>query len=109
MGQPVTVIEKPSSYPGVVRFETNRPLTGTGHEIYRSEADVEVATDTPSSRVAGALFAHGGVSAVSVNANVISVHLATTDATDGLKEVVEELFIHYREGVEVVQPEGFGD
>jgi hypothetical protein len=35
MGQPVTVIEKPSSVSGVVRFETNRPLTGMGHEIYR--------------------------------------------------------------------------
>jgi hypothetical protein len=109
MGQPVTVIEKPSSHPGVVRFETNRPLTGTGHEVFRSSADVENARDTPASRVAAALFAHGGVSAVHVNANVISVHLDTVNATEGLKEVVEELFIYYGEGVEVVQPEGFGD
>ena len=36
MGQPVTVIEKPSSHPGVVRYETNRALTGMGHEVYRS-------------------------------------------------------------------------
>ncbi len=33
MGQPVTVIEKPSSHPGVVRYETNRVLTGMGHDL----------------------------------------------------------------------------
>ena len=32
MGQPVTVIEKPSSRAGIVRFETNRVLTGMGHD-----------------------------------------------------------------------------
>ena len=35
MGQPITVVEKPSSTPGVARFETNRSLTGMGHERYR--------------------------------------------------------------------------
>ena len=35
MGQPITVIEKASQRHGVVRFETNRVLTGTGHERYR--------------------------------------------------------------------------
>lgn len=109
MGQPVTVIEKHSSHPGVVRFETNRPLTGTGHEIYRSQADVEAARDKPATRVAAALFANGGVSAVQVNGNVISVHLERAAAAEGLKEIIEELFTYYREGVEVVQPEGFGD
>ena len=109
MGQPVTVIEKHSIYPGVIRFETNRPLTGTGHEMYGSTADVEAAPDKPSSRVAGALLAHGGVASVHVNANVITVHLDPAGSADGLKELVEEMFIYYRVGVEVVMPEGFGD
>ena len=34
MGQPINVVEKPSSTPGVARFETNRSLTGMGHERY---------------------------------------------------------------------------
>jgi hypothetical protein len=109
MGQPVTVIEKPSSYPGVVRFETNRPLTGMGHETFRSPADVDAAPDKPATRVAAALFAHGGVNGVHLNGNVITVHLDHVASAAGLKEVVEELFTFYREGVEVVMPEGVGD
>lgn len=109
MGQPVTVIEKHSAHPGVVRFETNRPLTGMGHEIYRSAADVEAAPDKPASRIAGALLASGGVDAVHVGGNVITVHLDRADSVTGLKEIVEDLFTYYREGVEVVMPEGVGD
>jgi hypothetical protein len=109
MGQPVTVIEKPSSHPGVVRFETNRPLTGMGHETYRSLADTDAAPDKPSSRVARALLERRGVDGVHVNANVITVHLDRTDSATGLRELIEELFIFYREGVEVVMPEGVGD
>lgn len=105
MGQPVTVIEKPSSVSGVVRFETNRPLTGMGHEIYRS-ADDAVA-DRPADLVARTLFEVGGVESVHVNGNVITV--SVKGSPTGLKERLEELFIYYREGVEVVMPEGFGD
>ena len=36
MGQPVAVVHKPSSVPGVIRFEANRSLTGMGHERYPS-------------------------------------------------------------------------
>ena len=42
-----------------------------------------------------------------VNGNVITVSVSGGSA--GLKERLEELFIYYREGVEVVMPEGFGD
>ena len=99
MGQPVTVIQKASSYPDVVRFETNRALTGMGHESYRSIDDVKA--DRPPDRVARALFEHGGVAAVHINANVITVHLSRADGADGLKGVIEELYTYYREGVEV--------
>ena len=99
MGQPVTVIEKASPYPDVVRFETNRALTGMGHESYRSLDDVKA--DRPPDRIARALFEHGGVAAVHVNANVITVHLSRADGAVGLKQVIEEMYIYYREGVEV--------
>ena len=41
MGQPVAVQEKPSTTPGVVRFELNRTLSGQGHERFRSADKVE--------------------------------------------------------------------
>lgn len=98
MGQPVTVVQKPSLKPGVVRFEINRSLTGMGHERYRSTADA--TGDRPPDVLARHLFEHGGVAAVHVYSNVITVELAEGGATEGLKELIEELFIHYREGVQ---------
>ena len=50
MGQPITVTEKPTGRPGIVRFELNRTLTGMGHEHYASAAD---ATGRPAARPAG--------------------------------------------------------
>ena len=62
MGQPITVVEKPSSKPGIARFETNRSLTGMGHERYRSADDV--LADRPVDELARRLFATGGVRTV---------------------------------------------
>ncbi len=107
MGQPVTVIEKPSAHPGVVRFETNRVLTGMGQELFRSLDDAKA--DRPADRIARALFERGGVKAVHVNSNVITVHLDRSDAEPGIKEIIEDLYTYYREGVGVVVPEGVGD
>lgn len=103
MGQPVTVIESPSSIPGVLRFETNRPLTGMGLEVYRSLDDVHA--DRPADLVARTVLADGGVASVSIGSNIITVRLAHGDGA-GIAERLAELFIHYREGVEVVIPEG---
>ena len=47
MGQPVTVIEKPSSRGGVVRYEINRTLTGMGHERYVAGEDVTNGKPAP--------------------------------------------------------------
>lgn len=94
MGQPVTVIENPSSTPGIVRYETNRPLSGTGHEIYRSIDDVKA--NRPVDRVARSVFEWGDVESVHVNANVVTVHLGTTDSS-GLKETIEDVFLFYRD------------
>jgi hypothetical protein len=104
MGQPVTVIEKPSSRPGIIRFETNRVLTGTGHETYR--AGRPVVGRKWCDELARRLFDHGGVEAVHMNASVITVHLEAGASPAGLREVVQTMFIYYRPGVEVVIPEG---
>ncbi len=99
MGQPVTVIEKPTGTPGVVRFEINRTLSGMGHDLYRSVADA--VGDSPTARLARTLLEHGGVESVHLYANIITVHLAQGATSAGLKELIEGLYIFYREGVEV--------
>jgi Scaffold protein Nfu/NifU N terminal len=104
MGQPVTVIEKSSSVPGVVRFEINRSITGMGIEYFASPESV--VADRPVDELARRLFEHNGVTSVTVNSNMITVQMASGSSTIGLKGVIEELFLYYREGVEVVVPEG---
>jgi hypothetical protein len=95
VGQPITVIEKKSSLPGVVRFEANRSLTGMGHERYRSRADAIGVR--PPDELARRLFDSGAVDGVHVYSNVVTVDLTKGSTADGLREIVEELFLFYRE------------
>jgi hypothetical protein len=104
MGQPVTVLEKPSIRPGVVRYEINRSITGMGHETFRRPEDAQ--GDGPAARLARALFERGGVEAVHIYGNVITVYLADGSPPAGIKELIGDLFLYYREGVEVAVPEG---
>ena len=97
MGQPVTVIEKPSSRAGVVRFETNRVLTGMGHERYTSID--QAVDDRPSDVLARRLFDRGGIKAVHMNGSVVTVELDKADAS-GIKEIIEGLYTYYLPGVE---------
>ena len=106
MGQPVTVIAKPSSRPGVVRFEINRTLTGMGHERYRSDRPVE--GDRPPDVLARRLFERGGIESVHINSNVITVDLAKGSDAEGIAEIIGDLYTYYRPGVEVPSPESFG-
>jgi hypothetical protein len=99
MGQPVTVIEKHARRGGLVRYELNRSLTGTGHETYR--ADDVIVGDRPADVLARRLFAHGGVDAVSINSSVVTVDVAKGGETAGIKEIIEDLYTYYRPGVEV--------
>jgi hypothetical protein len=98
MGQPVVVVQRPSPRPGVVAFEINRSLTGMGHERYRSAPPDEA--QRPPDVLARRLFERGGVRAVSVFSNMITVELVPGADATGLTQVLEELFIHYREGVQ---------
>lgn len=99
MGQPVTVVKKPSSNPGVVRFEINRSITGMGHERYSSAPGPEM--DRPCDELARRLFAHAGVENVHINSNVITVSMAFGADDSALLDTIESLFIYYRPGVEI--------
>lgn len=93
MGQPITVVSKPSSTPGIIRYETNRAITGMGHERYESLDDV--VDDRPVDELARRVLVHGGVDSVHVNSNVITVRLAGGSTGDGLDEVIGGLYLFY--------------
>ena len=97
MGQPITVEEKKSATPGIVRFDLNRSLTGMGHEHYRSPE--AVTGERIVDEIARRLFATGQVVGVHVYSNVITADLAKGATSDGLAQVIHDLFIYYTPGV----------
>ena len=99
MGEPVSVIQKPSAQHGVVRFETNRSFTGMGHESY--DAGQTIWGHRPPDEVARVMIESGKVDRVHVYGQSVSVELAPGANADGLKELLEGLYIHYKPGVEV--------
>jgi len=101
MGQPITVVERPTRTPGLARFELNRSLTGQGHEHYRSLDDV--LDDRPVDRLARRLFETGAVSEVHAIGSVVTVRLAPGASGEGLADVIRDLYIFYRP-----RPEGEG-
>ncbi len=105
MGEPVAVIETPSAVHGRVRFETNRSLTGMGHERY--QFGQEILGDRPPDQIAHRLFETGQVDEVHVYAQTVTVKLRAGSEADGLKELIEDLFTYYRPGVEVPTEESF--
>ena len=98
MGQPIIVTEKASTaHPGVVRFETNRALTGMGHERYPTREAAIGAR--PPDELARRLFDHGGVGSIHINGNVITVDLEKGRGAEGMAQVIHDLYLFYREGV----------
>lgn len=95
MGEPVVVKEKPSSYPGVVRFETDRILTGMGHERYRLGDDVW--GERPPDVLARRILARGGVDGVQVHGNIITVDLEKGHDSAGLLSIIENMYVAYPE------------
>lgn len=111
MGQLVAVTEKPSATPGVVRFELNRTLSGQGHERFRSVLDAY--GNSPSDELARLLFATGKVAGVHVYANIVTVDLEKGYDSDGLAEIVRNMYQYWKAGVEPptfedLQPEEVG-
>ncbi|MGK2957048.1 MAG: hypothetical protein ACSLFB_01310 [Acidimicrobiales bacterium] len=97
MGQPITVVEKPAARPGVVRFETNRNLTGMGHESYASAEDAQ--GNRLCDEVARRIFERGGVDNIHIYANVVTVDLSKGIGSEGLSDLLNDLFVHYQPGV----------
>ena len=93
MGQPITVTEKRGARPDVVRFELNRSLTGMDHERYRSRE--EATGNRPPDELARRLFDRGGVDAVHIYSNVVTVDLADGATAEGMADIIHGLFVHY--------------
>jgi hypothetical protein len=98
VGQPVAVTEKPSSSPGIVRFELNRALTGMGHEHFWSVDDA--FGPRPAAELARRLFATGQVAGVHVYSNIVTVDLGTGQTANGLADVVRDLYQYWKPGME---------
>jgi hypothetical protein len=96
MGQPINVVEKPSSTPGLARFEINRSLTGMGHEHYASIDDV--LGHRPVDELARRLFDTGGVTEIHANGSMVTVHLVDGWTGDKLLDVIRGLYIYYPPG-----------
>jgi hypothetical protein len=105
MGQPIVVTEKPSSYPGVTRYETNRAFTGMGHERYRR--GTEVWGNRPPDDLARLLLAQDSVDGLQINGNIITVDLAKGYTSEGLQEIIENLYLFYPDNA--AAPEGDAD
>ena len=100
MGQPVTVIQKSSTNPGVQRYEINRSITGMDHE--RFEATQEILGERPPDKLAKAIFELGGVDKITMNSNVITLDLGKggVDPTQ-IMSIIVDMFTYYLPGVEV--------
>jgi hypothetical protein len=94
MGQSIVVTEKPSAANrGVVRFETNRALTGMGHERYKAGDDIQ--GNRPPDELARRLLTRESVAGVQVNGNMVTVELNRGYNGDGLIEIIENLYRFY--------------
>ena len=93
MGQSIVVTAKPSSNPGIVRFETNRALTGMGHERYVAGQDIW--GQRPPDELARRLLERPSVAAVQINGNIVTVDLAKGYGDEGLLEIIENLYRFY--------------
>ena len=94
----VSVVEKRSSTPGIVRFEANRTLTGQGHERFTSEGDA--IGPRPAAELARRLFATGQIDGLHVYSNIVTVNLRRGFAGDGLYDIVRELYQYWKPGME---------
>lgn len=105
MGEPVSVIAAASATHGRIRYETNRWLTGMGHERYR-KGD-EIWGHRPPDEIARRLLDTGRVDQVHVYGQTVTVELTPGAEADGLQELIEDTFTYYRPGVEVPTEDSF--
>ena len=99
MGQQVAVTERPSPRPGVIRFETNRSLTGMGHEHFATMADA--VGPRPAAALARQLLSTGKVDSVYIYGNIVTVDVSKGYNADGLGDVVRNMYQYWKPGVEI--------
>lgn len=97
MGQPVAVEQKSGGTAAIIRFETNRSLTGMGHERFASAA--EAKGTRPAAVVARRLLESGQVSWVHVFGNIVTVQLASGASQSGLDAIVRDLYQYWKPGM----------
>jgi hypothetical protein len=97
MGQPVAVEQKAGGTSAIIRFETNRSLTGMGHERFTSAA--EAKGPRPAAVVARRLFESGQVSWVHVYGNIVTVQLSSGASQSGLDDIVRDLYQYWKPGM----------
>lgn len=97
MGQPVAVEQKAGGGTAVVRFETNRSLTGMGHERFTSVA--EAKGTRPAAVVARRLLESGQVSWVHVFGNIVTAQLTSGASQSALNDIVRDLYQYWKPGM----------
>jgi hypothetical protein len=97
MGQLVAVEQKAGGESTIVRFETNRSLTGMGHERFTSAA--EAKGPRPAAVIARRFFEAGHVSWVHVYGNCITASLEAGASQASLNEIVRDLYQYWKPGM----------
>jgi hypothetical protein len=97
MGQLVAVEQKAGGASTIVRFETNRSLTGMGHERFTSAA--EAKGPRPAAVIARRFFESGHVAWVHVYGNIITASLEAGASQAGLNEIVRDLYQYWKPGM----------
>ena len=97
MGQLVAVEQKAGGASTIVRFETNRSLTGMGHERFTSAA--EAKGPRPAAVIARRFFEAGHVSWVHVYGNCITASLEAGALQADLNEIVRDLYQYWKPGM----------
>ena len=97
MGQLVAVEQKAGGASTVVRFETYRSLTGSGHERFTSAA--EAKGPRPAAVIARRFFEAGHVSWVHVYGNCITASLEAGASQASLNEIVRDLYQYWKPGM----------
>ena len=82
-----------------MRFETNRSLTGMGHEQFTSMSDA--VGPRPAAALARQLLSTGKVDKVYIFGNIVSVDIAKGSNADGLCDVVRNMYQYWKPGMEM--------
>ena len=97
MGQPVAVEHKAGGSAAVIRIETNRSLTGMGHERFTS-AD-EAKGTRPAAVVARRMLESGQVKWVHVHGNMLTAETVPGADQAVIDTIVRDLYQYWKPGM----------